>query len=147
MAAEMAQLQAVDPGIGAIASFVGLVRDNNTVAESHDQVSTLTLEHYPGMTEKVLQEIAEQAQQRWQLQGATVIHRVGELQVGDPIVLVLAASRHRQDAFDACQYMMDILKTEAPFWKKETLPDGSDRWVDSRDSDSRAAERWQADEQ
>lgn len=147
MAAEMAQLQAVDSGIGAIASFVGLVRDNNTVAESYDQVSTLTLEHYPGMTEKVLQEIAGQAQQRWQLQGATVIHRVGELQVGDPIVLVLAASRHRQDAFDACQYMMDILKTEAPFWKKETLPDGSDRWVDSRDSDSHAAERWQADEQ
>lgn len=146
VADETALLSATDPGIGAVASFIGLVRDNNTVGESKTGVATLTLEHYPGMTEKALTRIAEQAQQRWSLQAVTVVHRVGEMHVGEGIVLVLTASRHRQDAFDACQYIMDILKTEAPFWKKELLPDGSHRWVDSRDSDSKAAERWLLDD-
>jgi len=143
--AEMQRISADNPGIGALASFVGLVRDTNRVGEQSDQVATLTLEHYPGMTEKSLQRIAEQASERWSLQAVTVIHRVGEMYPGEPIVLVLTASAHRQDAFDACQYIMDILKTEAPFWKKEVLPDGSHRWVDSRASDEKAAARWEDD--
>jgi molybdopterin synthase catalytic subunit len=143
--AEMRRLSEGGAGIGAVASFVGLVRDNNQVGEQASGVSTLTLEHYPGMTEKALQRIAEQAQQRWQLQAVSIIHRVGPLHPGDPIVLVLTASAHRHDAFDACQYVMDILKTEAPFWKKESLPDGSERWVDSRQSDDEAAARWEDD--
>jgi len=142
---EMQELCQDSTAIGAVASFVGLVRDNNRVDEQASGVATMTLEHYPGMTEKALQRIAEQAAERWQLQAVRVIHRVGELQPGDPIVLVLTASPHRHDAFDACQYIMDILKTEAPFWKKERLSDGGERWVDSRDSDSRAAGRWEDD--
>ena len=142
---QMQQLCAGDVSIGAVASFVGLVRDNNRVAEQASGVATMTLEHYPGMTEKALTRIAGQAAERWRLQGVRVIHRVGELQPGDPIVLVLTASAHRHDAFDACQYIMDILKTEAPFWKKEVLPDGSERWVDSRESDGKAASRWEDD--
>jgi molybdopterin synthase catalytic subunit len=97
------------------------------------------------MTEKSLQRIAAQAAQRWRLQGVSIVHRVGALHPGDPIVLVLAASPHRQDAFDACQYIMDILKTEAPFWKKERLADGSERWVESRASDAKSASRWDDD--
>jgi len=143
--AEMARLTDQDKSVGAVASFVGLVRDSNQVGGQASGVASMSLEHYPGMTEKALTRIAEQAGQRWQLQAVTIIHRVGELYPGDPIVLVLTASAHRRDAFDACQYVMDILKTEAPFWKKETLPDGSERWVDSRDSDSAAAARWEDD--
>ena len=142
---EMARLCAGDAGIGAVASFVGLVRDINRVGRQASAVSSMTLEHYPGMTEKALERIAEKAARRWQLQAVTVIHRVGELYPTDPIVLVICASPHRHDAFDACQYVMDKLKTEAPFWKKETLPDGKQRWVDSRESDSRAASRWEDD--
>jgi molybdopterin synthase catalytic subunit len=145
LSTEMARLTEGDAGIGAVASFVGLVRDNNQVGEQAGGVSSMTLEHYPGMTEKALARIAEQAVKRWQLQAVSIIHRVGELHPADPIVLVLTASPHRHDAFDACQYVMDILKTEAPFWKKETLPDGSERWVDSRQSDSDAAGRWEDD--
>jgi molybdopterin synthase catalytic subunit len=145
LGAEMARLTEGDAGIGAVASFVGLVRDSNQVGEQASGVSTLTLEHYPGMTEKALQRIAEQATQRWQLQAVTIVHRVGDLHPGDPIVLVLTASPHRHDAFDACQFVMDILKTQAPFWKKETLPDGVERWVDSRQSDDDAAARWEDD--
>lgn len=143
LADEMRQLCAGDVSIGAVASFVGLVRDHNRVGDRPDCVATLTLEHYPGMTEKSLQQIADHAAQRWALQAVRVVHRVGELHPGDPIVLVLTASAHRGDAFEACQYIMDILKTEAPFWKKETLPDGTQRWVDARDSDASAAARWE----
>lgn len=142
VAEEMAALSAQNPAIGALASFVGLVRDHNAVAEQLSHVATLTLEHYPGMTEKALQRIAEQAAERWPLQGVRIVHRIGELKVGEPIVLVLTASPHRQAAFAACEYVMDILKTEAPFWKKEALPDGSSRWVDARETDEQAAQRW-----
>ena len=146
LAGEMARLAAGDVGIGAVASFVGLVRGDNTVGEQSAEVAAMTLEHYPGMTEKALARIVDTAAKRWELQAVTVIHRVGELQLGDPIVLVLTASAHRQAAFEACEYIMDILKTEAPFWKKERLPDGSERWVDARESDGSAAARWLKDD-
>lgn len=142
---EMQRLHEGATGVGAIASFVGLVRDHNRVGEHASGVAGMTLEHYPGMTEKALDRIAQQASSRWRLQAVSVIHRVGELRPGDRIVLVLTASAHRGDAFEACQYIMDILKTEAPFWKKETLPDGSQRWVESRGEDARAAGRWDDD--
>lgn len=141
-ATEQARLCAGDPGIGAVASFVGLVRGHNRVEGQEAEVSTLTLEHYPGMTEKALGRIVDAAAERWSLQAVTVIHRVGELCLGEPIVLVLSASAHRQAAFESCQFIMDILKTEAPFWKKERLPDGSERWVDAREYDGQAAARW-----
>ncbi len=142
LAEEMSRLTGGDVGIGGVASFVGLVRARNRVGEREAEISTLTLEHYPGMTEKALGRIVDTARERWPLQGVTVIHRVGELQLGDPIVLVLTASAHRQAAFESCEFIMDILKTEAPFWKKERLPDGSERWVDARESDGAAAARW-----
>ncbi len=145
VSAEMQRLRQGNAGIGAVASFVGLVRDSNQVGDQSSDVAGLTLEHYPGMTEKALKRIAEQASERWQLQAVTIVHRIGELRPGEPIVLVMTASPHRHDAFDACQYVMDILKTEAPFWKKETLPDGAERWVESRKSDSDAAGRWEDD--
>lgn len=127
--------------IGAVASFVGLVRDIN----SGSMVSALTLEHYPGMTEKLLLDIAEQAQSRWQILDCTVIHRVGQLRPTDQIVLVMVASAHRGHAFQACEFIMDYLKTAAPFWKKETTPAGA-HWVDARESDDAAARRWHAQE-
>lgn len=120
-----------------MASFLGLVRDIN----EGDGVRTLTLEHYPGMTEKSLEDIVHQAFARWDLLDATVIHRVGELHPTDPIVLVAVASGHRGEAFAACEFIMDYLKTRAPFWKKERTPEG-DRWVDARDCDDEAAARW-----
>lgn len=135
--AEMAKLHRLTPDTGAVASFLGLVRQRN----DGQPVTGMTLEHYPGMTERVLGEIAAQAAQRWPLLGITIIHRVGPLQVGDQIVLVAVASMHRDAAFDACRFLMDFLKTEAPFWKKEDTPDGS-RWVDARESDDVARERW-----
>jgi molybdopterin synthase catalytic subunit len=116
--------------IGAIASFVGQVRD-----------VAMTLEHYPGMTEKALGRIVEEAMARWQIVDCTVIHRYGELKPTDPIVLVVVASAHRGDAFAACEFLMDYLKTRAPFWKKEQTPEGA-RWVEAKSSDGRAAERW-----
>ena len=119
-----------DPRVGAVASFVGVVRD-----------IPMTLEHYPGMTEKALRGIVEQAQARWQVLGCTVIHRHGDLKPTDQIVLVVVASAHRADAFAACEFIMDYLKTQAPFWKKEAGPEGS-RWVEARASDDEAAERW-----
>lgn len=125
------------PQAGAIASFVGTVRNHN----EGDRVSTLTLEHYPGMTEKSLGLIVEKAYARWPLEAVHVHHRVGSLQVGDQIVCVVVASAHRQAAFEACEYIMDWLKTEAPFWKKETTPEG-ERWVDARESDEAAKARW-----
>ena len=124
--------------IGAIASFVGLARDLN----EGSGVTAMTLEHYPGMTEKALAALVDEANTRWTLLDVTVIHRVGRLLPGDPIVLVVVASSHRGEAFAACEFIMDYLKTQAPFWKKEETPEGA-RWVDARASDDAAAARWQ----
>ena len=123
--------------VGAITTFTGTVRNLNL----GDQVGGLFLEHYPGMTEKALQAIVDEAQQRWTLQAVRLIHRIGQLHPGDQIVFVGVTSAHRKEAFAACEFIMDYVKTRAPFWKKETTPDG-DRWVDARDSDQEAAERW-----
>ena len=134
---EIARMRANNPKIGAVASFIGIVRDLNEDAA----VGSITLEHYPGMTEKSLAAIAEQAKARWRLHDVLIVHRVGTLVPADQIVLVVTTSSHRGDAFAACQFVMDYLKTEAPFWKKETTKDGM-RWVDARDSDAQARERW-----
>ena len=125
--------------IGAVVTFVGLVRGHG--AQASEAISAMELEHYPGMTEKALQSIAEDAHQRWQLQGATIIHRVGKLLAGEQIVMVAVASPHRGEAFQACEFMIDFLKTRAPFWKKEHGPDGG-KWVDARSSDDTATARW-----
>ncbi|WP_202969829.1 molybdopterin synthase catalytic subunit MoaE [Endozoicomonas atrinae] len=122
---------------GAIVTFTGTVRDMNL----GDEVGGLFLEHYPGMTEKALQEIIDEAMERWELQEVRVIHRIGKMHPGDRIVFVGVASAHRKEAFAACEFIMDYLKTRAPFWKKETTPEG-DRWVDERESDQEAADRW-----
>ena len=135
--AEIAQLRKGNTKIGAIASFIGLVRDMN----EGDDVSTMTLEHYPGMTEKALEDIVAQAKSRWKLYDALVVHRVGRLSPLDQIVLVVVTSAHRGDAFSACEFLMDYLKTQAPFWKKEDTAKGA-RWVDARESDDAAAARW-----
>lgn len=136
--AELAQLRAGNAKIGAIASFVGLVRDLNENAE----VSEMILEHYPAMTQKSLEGIVSQAKQRWDIYDALVIHRVGKLVPTDQIVLVAVTSAHRGEAFAACEFIMDYLKTQAPFWKKEQTASGS-RWVESRESDNKAAQRWE----
>jgi len=136
--AELAALRAGDARIGALASFIGLVRDI-----SHGTgVAEMSLEHYPGMTEKALEAIVADAKSRWDIYGALVIHRVGRLQPCDQIVLVAVTSAHRGEAFAACEFIMDYLKTRAPFWKREETADGA-RWVDARDSDDTAAARWQ----
>ncbi|MGC5704316.1 molybdopterin synthase catalytic subunit MoaE [Pseudomonas sp. NFXW11] len=132
-----ATLQAGDPGVGAVVTFVGYVRDLNL----GQAVQSLYLEHYPGMTEASLQRIVEQARARWPLQRVRLVHRVGLLPVGEPIVFVGVASAHRQAAFEACAFIMDYLKTRAPFWKREATPAG-ERWVDGRESDQQAAQRW-----
>ncbi len=137
VAAVIDGLRAGNPAVGAIASFIGLVRDLNDGAP----VTTMTLEHYPGMTEKALHAIVVEAKERWDLIGVTVVHRVGELRPTDAIVLVAVASAHRGDAFQACEFIMDFLKTRAPFWKKEENSQGA-RWVESHNSDTRAAECW-----
>jgi molybdopterin synthase catalytic subunit len=124
--------------IGAIASFVGLARDMN----EGSGVAAMTLEHYPGMTEKALAALVDEANARWTLLDVSVIHRVGRLLPGDPIVLVVVAGRHRGEAFAACEFIMDYLKTRAPFWKKEETPEGA-RWVEARASDDAAAARWE----
>jgi len=124
-------------GIGGLCSFVGLVRDMAGDAA----VGAMTLEHYPGMTEKALEEIEAEACARWPLQATLIVHRVGKLEPGDQIVLVAAASAHREAAFDACHYLIDFLKTRAPFWKLEDTPDGP-KWVDARNSDDEATRRW-----
>jgi molybdopterin synthase catalytic subunit len=135
--AEISAMRRDNPAIGAIASFVGVVRDVN----EGNRVAEMTLEHYPGMTEKSIEAIIGQARNRWQVLDALVVHRVGLLRPTDQIVLVIVASAHRGDAFAACEFIMDYLKTRAPFWKKEKTADGS-RWVDARASDDAAAERW-----
>ncbi len=134
---EIAALRAGDARVGAVASFVGTVRDVNDAAT----VSTLTLEHYPGMTEKALAAIVADAKSRFDILEALVVHRVGELKPTDQIVLVVITGAHREAAFDACRFLMDYLKTKAPFWKKEVTPAGA-RWVDARASDDEAAARW-----
>jgi molybdopterin synthase catalytic subunit len=135
--AEVARLRAANPRIGAVACFIGVVRDVN----DGDTIASMTLEHYPGMTEKALAEIATQARARWQLYDVLIIHRVGALRPTEPIVLVVTTSAHRHDAFAACEFVMDYLKTQAPFWKKEATPSGA-RWVEARESDDAARERW-----
>jgi molybdopterin synthase catalytic subunit len=134
---EIARLRAGRTDIGAIAAFIGTVRDLNDAA----RVTGLTLEHYPGMTEQSLADIVGEARQRFAILDALVVHRVGALRPGDQIVLVVITSAHRGMAFDACEYVMDMLKTRAPFWKKERTPQG-DRWVEARASDDAAAGRW-----
>ena len=135
---EIASLRSGNPRIGAIASFIGVVRDLN----DGDNVAEMTLEHYPGMTEKSVEDIITQARGRWQVMDALVIHRIGTLKPLDQIVLVAVSSAHRGDAFSACEFIMDYLKTRAPFWKKEQTGSGA-RWVDARATDDAAAERWQ----
>jgi molybdopterin synthase catalytic subunit len=136
--AEIAALRAGDARVGAVATFVGTVRDVN----DGSGVSTLTLEHYPGMTERALEDIVAQARSRWDVLECLVVHRVGELRPLDQIVLVVVTSAHRGEAFAACEFVMDYLKTKAPFWKKESTPRG-ERWVEARASDDDAASRWE----
>jgi molybdopterin synthase catalytic subunit len=137
VSSELAALRAGDKRVGAVATFIGVVRDLNDAS----QVSALTLEHYPGMTEKALAQIVDDAKQRWDIFDALVIHRVGPLKPGDQIVLVAVTSAHRGESFAACQFIMDYLKTRAPFWKKEETPEG-ERWIEARASDEDAAARW-----
>jgi len=166
--AEIAALSAGREDVGAVASFVGLVRADKAagvgadktpalqggrakdallaVADGEAAVQAMILEHYPGMTEKALEAIVAEARGRWDIFGVRVIHRVGRLLPGDRIVFVAVASAHRGEAFAACEFIMDYLKTRAPFWKKEDTPDGG-RWVDARESDDHAAGRWAADAQ
>ncbi|MBT9611765.1 MAG: molybdopterin synthase catalytic subunit MoaE [Burkholderiales bacterium] len=138
LSAEINAFRAGRPEIGAVAAFVGLVRDVNLGST----VSGLTLEHYPAMTQKALLGIVAEAEQRWEIIDALVIHRVGRLQPMDQIVLVAVASAHRGEAFHACEFIMDYLKTQAPFWKQEQTPEGA-RWVEAKESDNGAAARWE----
>lgn len=135
--AEINRLRADNPRIGAVASFIGVVRDIN----EGDAVSGMILEHYPGMTERAIEAIIAEARTRWNIFDALVIHRVGKLEPTDQIVLVVVTGSHRGEAFAACEFLMDYLKTRAPFWKKEALVNGS-RWVEARHSDDEAAARW-----
>ena len=137
--AEIAALRRGNAKIGAVATFIGVCRDAN----DGDKVTTMTLEHYPGMTEKALDNIAAEAKQRWNVMDVLIVHRVGELKPTDQIVLVVVTGAHRGEAFAACEFIMDYLKTRAPFWKKEQTPQGA-RWVEARTSDDESAQRWQA---
>ena len=137
IAAEMARLSGADPDIGAVVSFTGLVRQMTQAGP----ITAMELEHYPGMTERALEDIVAEARVRWPLQGVRVIHRYGRLKPGERIVLVLTASRHRQAAFEAAEFLIDYLKTRAPFWKKEDHAGGAS-WVDARDADDSAEARW-----
>ena len=136
--AEIAALRRNNPKVGAVASFIGVCRDAN----DGTAVSRMTLEHYPGMTEKAIEKITTEAKERWGVTDALVVHRVGELKPADQIVLVAVTGAHRGEAFAACEFIMDYLKTRAPFWKKEQTPQGS-RWVEARTSDDAAAGRWE----
>ena len=137
ISAEIAALRKGDPRVGAVVSFLGTVRDLN----DGSQIQEMSLEHYPGMTEKALEEIVSQAKSRWDIYQTLVIHRVGPLLPEDQIVLVAVTSAHRGEAFAACEFIMDYLKTAAPFWKKEQTPEGG-RWVDARVTDETAMARW-----
>jgi molybdopterin synthase catalytic subunit len=134
---EVAQLRAANPKVGAVVTFVGTVRDLN----EGERVAEMELEHYPGMTEQSISAIIEQARQRWPVSGALVIHRIGPLKPMEQIVLVAVMGAHRGEAFAACEFIIDYLKTEAPFWKKEQTPAGA-RWVDARVSDDAALQKW-----
>ena len=136
--AEISKLTTDNTKIGAIVSFTGLVRDFNDGSD----VSSLTLEHYPGMTEKQLQKIEDQANSRWDLDASLIIHRYGKMELGEPIVLVITASAHRKDAFEAAEFLMDWLKTKAPFWKLEENTSGAESWVGERSSDLDATKKW-----
>lgn len=136
--AEVRRLTAGRIDIGAIVTFTGTVRSDN----DGTRIAGMTLEHYPGMTEAELARVEAEAGKRWPLQASLIVHRVGALEPGDNIVLVVTASAHREAAFAAAEFLMDYLKTSAPFWKKELGPDGTGRWVEARQSDDRAAERW-----
>jgi molybdopterin synthase catalytic subunit len=138
IAAEIAALKSGRADIGAVAAFIGLVRDH----ASSEKVTAMTLEHYPGMTEKELARIERQAHERWPLIASTIVHRIGRLLPGDNIVLVLTASAHRQAAFESAQFLMDYLKTQAPFWKTEEIGE-SRKWVEAREGDNALADRWQ----
>ena len=140
VSAELAALRAGDHGVGAVCCFVGTVRDRNA-GDGAGTVAAMELEHYPGMTEKSIEAMAHEAFARFDILGARVIHRVGVLAPPDQIVLVAVTSAHRGQSFQACEFLMDYLKTQAPFWKKETTPDGA-RWVDARVSDDAALARW-----
>ncbi|WP_374519574.1 molybdenum cofactor biosynthesis protein MoaE [Hydrogenophaga sp.] len=140
LSAEVAALRGQDRGVGAVCSFIGTVRDRN----EGQSVSTMELEHYPGMTEKAIEAMIDEAFGRFDILGARVIHRVGLLQPTDQIVLVAVSSAHRGESFQACEFLMDYLKTQAPFWKKEQTPEGA-RWVDARVSDDKALARWGID--
>lgn len=137
LSAEVAALRAHDAGVGAVAVFVGTVRDRN----DGSGVSRLELEHYPGMTEKAIEAMIDEALRRFDIRAARVVHRIGPLAPTDQIVLVAVTSAHRGQAFQACEFLMDYLKTQAPFWKKEYTPDGA-RWVDARVADDAALARW-----
>jgi molybdopterin synthase catalytic subunit len=137
VAAEIAALRGDDAGVGAVCSFIGTVRDRNDGAA----VSAMELEHYPGMTEKAIEDMIDEAFRRFDIRAARVIHRVGPLQLKDQIVLVVVTSSHRGESFQACEFLMDYLKTQAPFWKKERTPEG-ERWVDARVADDAALQRW-----
>ena len=143
--AEIARLTDGNHAIGGVTSFVGLVRDMADLGEGYEDVSAMTLEHYPGMTEKQLTDIEAEANRRWPLEASLIVHRHGRLAPGDRIVLVVTASPHRDAAFEACRFLIDWLKTRAPFWKLEETPHGAGRWVDARDADDVAAARWTQD--
>ncbi|MDP2830084.1 MAG: molybdopterin synthase catalytic subunit MoaE [Sulfuricellaceae bacterium] len=138
VSSELAELRRGNPGVGAVVSFVGLVRDLN----EGDEVSVMTLEHYPGMSEKALEQVVAQARERWDVVDVLVIHRIGDLRPTEQIVLVAVTSVHRGEAFTACEFVMDYLKTRAPFWKREQTQEGA-RWVDARQGDDLAAKRWE----
>jgi molybdopterin synthase catalytic subunit len=142
VAAEIARLTAGRTDIGGLGCFIGIVRDDKANEASGHAVRALTLEHYPAMTSRAIGRITDEAEHRWNLQGCTVIHRVGRMVPGENIVLVLAAAAHRQAALDATAFLIDWLKTKAPFWKREELPTGEDVWVEAREADDTAAARW-----
>ncbi len=133
---EVELIKSYSPSVGAIVSFIGTVRDLN-----NESLVSLTLEHYPEMTEKSLESIANKVRDKWELESITIIHRVGTLCIGDQIVLVITTSEHRQEAFDSCNFIMDYLKTDAPFWKKE-ISDKEEKWVESRETDKKQKSRW-----
>lgn len=133
---EVELIKSYSPNVGAIVSFIGTVRDLN-----NESLVSLTLEHYPEMTEKSLESIANKARDKWELETITIIHRVGTLCIGDQIVLVITTSEHRQEAFDSCNFIMDYLKTDAPFWKKE-ISDKEEKWVEIRETDEKQKSRW-----
>ncbi|MBK9134323.1 MAG: molybdenum cofactor biosynthesis protein MoaE [Betaproteobacteria bacterium] len=146
LAAEVAALREGDLGVGAVVSFVGTVRDRHAsagtvAADKPGAITALELEHYPGMTERAIEAMIDEAERRFDIRAARVVHRVGPLAPGDQIVLVAVTSAHRGEAFQACEFLMDYLKTQAPFWKKETTAEGA-RWVDARVADDAALARW-----